>query len=268
MKFDDATGTGMAVATAMPLQLCVYDVCMASSRYIEIDVLRTLAIAGMVLYHTLYDLVVFYKWDINLFSGGWTLFERATATLFLLLVGVSFAISWSKTKNTLPLTLAYHKYLRRGLLILAGGILISTVTYAVEPETFVRFGILHLIGVSILLLPFFIIFKEGNALIGLAVIGLWSTVKHTTASGPLLLPFGVMPPHFQTIDYFPLIPWFGVILLGFSMGYFLYVRHAHPAMRISNSMQWITWPGRHSLIIYLVHQPVVLGVLYLIYRAS
>ena len=240
---------------------------MASSRYIEIDVLRTLAIAGMVLYHTLYDLVIFYDWDIPLFSTGWTLFARATATLFLLLVGISFAISWRNTKARLPLTLAYHKYLRRGLLILAGGILISTVTYAVEPETFVRFGILHLIGVSILLLPFFIVLKEGNALIGIAIISLWGTVRNTTATGPLLLPFGVMPPHFETIDYFPIIPWFGVILLGLSMGYFLYVRHAHPAMRVSRVMQWITWPGRNSLLLYLIHQPIILGILYLIYRA-
>ncbi len=235
-------------------------------RYIEIDILRTIAIAGMVVYHTLYDLVTMYGLELDLFTGEWKLFARVTASLFLLLVGVSFAISWDKTKKSLPLTLAYHKYLRRGLLILAGGILISTVTYAVDPVTYVRFGILHLIGISILLLPFFARLKEGNAFIGIAIISLWTTVLQTTASGPLLLPLGVMPAGFESVDYFPMIPWFGVILLGFSSGYFLYVRRAHAPVSVPPVLQWLTWPGRNSLIIYLIHQPIILGILYLLHR--
>jgi len=96
---------------------------MTARRYPELDLLRTLAVVMMIVYHAAYDLETLYGWPIDVHGGGWWLLARATLTLFLLLVGVSFAISWDRSGKR------YRKYLRRGLGILACGLLVSFVTY-------------------------------------------------------------------------------------------------------------------------------------------
>src|SRR3989338_7934985 len=107
-----------------------------SQRFIELDLLRSAAILGMVIYHAAYDLSAFYGWNIDVSSGGWFVFQRLIASTFLLLVGMSFAISYSRTHHSL----IWPKFLRRGLIVIACGVLISIVTYVVDAETYVRFG--------------------------------------------------------------------------------------------------------------------------------
>lgn len=225
-------------------------------RYPALDLLRTLAIAMMVTYHAAYDLEAFYDWNIDVQSGGWLLLARATLILFLLLVGASFAISWDRSAKR------YGKYLRRGLGVLACGLLVSIVTAIADPATFVRFGVLHMIAVSILLLPFVARFREWNVLLGIVCILLGQAIQGIIAPTSLLLPLGIAPTSFASVDYVPLLPWFGVVLLGYALGYFLYVRHKtkHPQFFILNSQFLILlgWPGRHALAIYLLHQPLLL----------
>lgn len=205
----------------------------------------------MIIYHAVYDLETFYGWNIGVLTGGWWLFARTTAVLFLLLVGISFAISWNRRKKNLAgasFQHLYFKYLLRGLGLFACGMLVSLVTWFLDSSTFVRFGILHMIGVSILLIPFFARLKEWNLVTGTLIIiaGQW------------------MPPlRFESVDYWPLLPWFGVVLMGFSIGYFVYVRfarHRRPE-GLRPKENWMTWPGRHALLIYLIHQPLILGFL-------
>ena len=100
----------------------------------EIDLLRTLAILMMVTYHTAYDLSAFFHVRIDPFSGGWKILQRSTAILFLLLVGVSFVLSYYKSEKR-P---SWEKYGKRGLVVLLCGMLASVVTFAVDPETYVR----------------------------------------------------------------------------------------------------------------------------------
>ena len=225
-----------------------------TSRFVELDLLRTLAIFLMILYHLAYDLEEFYGWPLGIFEHpGWIAFRVSVAALFLLLVGISFSISWSRT----PL---YKKYLKRGLGVIACGMLVSAVTYGFEPETYVRFGILHLIGVSILLLPFFARFKEWNALLGL---GFGSGLGFGTAKTSLLIPLGIPPQNFMSVDYFPLIPWFGIVLIGYAIGLQVYAKR-QPALLLTTHYSLLTrmaWPGRHALLIYLLHQPLLLGAL-------
>lgn len=230
------------------------------NRYIELDLLRTLAIIMMIVYHLAYDLQEYYGWNIGVFENtGWYLLRLSTASLFLLLVGCSFAISWNKTPT-------YRKYFKRGLGVIACGMLVSAVTYVVDPETYVRFGILHMIGTSILLLPFFARLREWNAMIGLG-IGLGFGLGLGTANTSVFIPLGIPPPDFTSVDYFPLIPWFGVVLIGYAIGYHIYVRKKPPLFSIINSQFSIfVWPGRHALLIYLLHQPLILGILGLLWR--
>jgi uncharacterized membrane protein len=229
-------------------------------RYPELDLLRTVAILGMVTYHAAYDLASFYGWQIDVFGGGWWWLERAIASLFLLLVGISFAVSAHRTPYT-----PYAKYLRRGLTLLAWGMAVSLATYLWMPQTYVRFGVLHLIGTSVLLLPLVAGLRERAILLGIFFLLLHAPLLHLRAASEWLLPIGIMPAHFATVDYFPLVPWFGVVLIGYGLGYFAYVRMRAWRTRLPthNLPQALTWPGRHSLFLYLIHQPVILGILWL-----
>ncbi|NOS67552.1 MAG: DUF1624 domain-containing protein [Candidatus Peribacteraceae bacterium] len=237
-----------------------------SHRYVELDLLRTLAIAMMVTYHGAYDLSQFYGWNIHVFEGGWRLLWQSTVTLFLLLVGCSFAISWNRhgeKHGDASFRFRYRKYLLRGIGVIACGMLVSAVTFMIDPETYVRFGILHVIGVSILLLPFFAFLKEGNVLIGMLVISLMKIIPDATTDTSLLLPIGIMPSGFASVDYIPLIPWFGVVLIGYAIGEALYVRRKTGALFTFNFPLFtaLVLPGRNALLIYLLHQPILLGIL-------
>ncbi len=253
-------------------------------RYVELDLLRTLAIVMMVIYHLAYDLEMYHGFPLGLFENtSWYLLRQGTASLFLLLVGTSFAISWNRhqTKHgESSFAVRYKKYVLRGLGVIGCGMLVSMVTYVAEPETYVRFGILHMIGVSILLLPFFARFREWNLLLGISFIGFQKIIVDILSVAgrrPALLPLGVMPTDFMSVDYFPLIPWFGIVLMGYAVGYFLYVRQRGFRKSSSDSSvssdssyarrrRALTWPGKNALLIYLLHQPLILGLLALLSR--
>lgn len=220
----------------------------------ELDILRTVAILGMVTYHTAYDLQIFYGWDIDVFSGGWKTLQIATATLFLLLVGVTSSISGRHP---------FKRFVRIGSAALA----VSVVTYVIDPETYVRFGILHLIAASALLMPLVRRLNIWLIVPGIILIALGNTVTSMRIGTSLLLPLGIRPPGFTTVDYFPLVPWFGVILIGYGIGYLLYTRLSHQTICHIEAKKLISealsWPGRHSLLLYLVHQPIIIGFLWI-----
>ncbi len=241
-------------------------------RRLEIDLLRTLAILMMIVYHAAFDLRAFYGWDIDVLHGVWWRLARSTATLFLVLVGASFVLSWhrwatprgrSRPAPTEMMHDMYPKYFRRAMFILACAMLVTLVTYFFDPHTYVRFGILHLIAVSTLLLPLFIFFKEWNVLIGAIVVAIGMLIKGTIVPTPILLPFGFLPPNFDTIDYFPLLPWLGLVLMGMGLGHFFYVRQKIPLIPHSDGKywKWLTFTGRHAFIIYLLHYPILVVIL-------
>ena len=231
-------------------------------RFPELDVLRTLAILGMIIYHGAYDLVTFYDYDFQMMQGGWLILQRTVAITFLLLVGISFAISCNRTSAEK----IWIKFLKRGLTVIACGYLVSIVTYIIDPVTYVRFGILHLIGVSIILLPFFMRFKRWNLLIATVIFLSGSWIRPIILPANVLLPLGFMPPFFKTVDYFPLLPWFSTVLIGLVIGQTFYVRnlawrtHLPSSLLTPYALRLITIPGRHALLIYLIHQPILLGI--------
>ncbi len=125
-----------------------------SRRLWEVDSLRGFAIVGMVVFHALYDLNAFGSYAVNLQSGFWHYFEQTIAALFIALVGVSLVLSSSRARQVRGTGPAlFAKYVRRGLTVFAWGLGITAVTWVLMPEEYVRFGILHLIGVSIVLKP-------------------------------------------------------------------------------------------------------------------
>ena len=210
-------------------------------RIIEIDLLRTIAITLMIIYHTAFDLWYFYQWDIDLGSTAWTAFRITTASLFLLISGISSRFS-------------KHPF-KRALVVLACAMLITGVTYVNDPSTFIYFGILHCIGIGMLLLIPLKRLKEMNILLGIILLFFPLFSFH----------FPLSTLHFvrATLDYYPLIPWFGIMLIGSGLGHYLYIRNTlHLPGAIPNILTWI---GKHALIIYMIHQPILLVLLALLY---
>ncbi len=214
----------------------------------EIDLLRSLAILLMIVYHTAFDLRVLYNWQFDLWSMPWETLRIITGSLFLFLSGVSANFS------TRPL--------RRALVVLGCALLITIATYIYDPNSYIRFGILHCIGIGMLLLMYCKRLKEITIPLGIVIVLIGNAMQDNVVDTALLLPLGFLPPAFTTLDYYPLLPWFGVMLIGMGIGHFLYVRkHVRSIPRLPKI---ITFPGRHALLIYMVHQPILLVVLNII----
>lgn len=227
----------------------------------EIDFLRGLAIILMVGYHLLYDLgdfvglKKFLGFSTDLTTPAWVVAQIFFAGLFVLLSGISTTFS--------------RNNLRRFLKFLAVALLITAATYVFDKSSVILFGIIHCLAVSVLL--YMLLFKKHRP----AVRALWGSLilitgfflpalrKTTALSSNWLLPFGLPGPNFASFDYFPLIPWFGVFLTGTALGQWLY-SEKKSLIRQPLPETFINWCGRQSLWIYLLHQPIIMGILYLL----
>jgi len=235
-------------------------------RFPEIDLLRGLAIAMMVVYHTLFALVFAGVAAIPVTTGFWRVFQLATAALFLGIAGVSLSISASRAAKYLDSRGLARKFLWRGAGLIAAGMVITAVTLVLVPDAPILFGILSCLGVSILLSPLFFRYRNLLPLAGWVVIlvgVLWLPVR-----GPApFLPLGVYPPGFSSLDWVPLFPWMGVVMLGIAAGNSLYPA-GERAFRFPASLATVPppllWPGRHSLLLYFLHVPVILALLSLL----
>jgi uncharacterized membrane protein len=231
-------------------------------RFWEVDAARGVAIVMMLVYHLTYDLDNFGGYDIESTSGFWARFADATASAFLFLVGSSLAISYSRTGARRGL---FGKYLRRGLRIFAYGMAL-TIVFLILGMGIVAFGILHLIGVSIILAYPLLKYRFVNLIVGasLIAVGWYMRAQGVALESPWLLPLGVVPENWSMPDYRPLLPWFGVVLLGLFTGNVLYEGDRRP-VGVSRKTPLVAKPlvplGRNSLFIYLVHQPILIALL-------
>ena len=236
------------------------------ARIWEIDFLRGLAIILVIGYHLLYDLgdylgmPRFLGWSTDLSTVAWKIAQNFFAGLFVLLSGTSSALTRSN--------------IRRGLRLLAVALALTLATYLIavwlhlfDPADTIIFGILHSLAVSMLL--YGAVFRNVpagvNALCGAAVVALAALLpvaaKALAIRSNWLIPFGLPGPSFSSLDYFPLIPWFGVFLIGAALGRTVYAsKKSLLPWRMPRN--FVNFAGRHSLVIYIAHQPVIMGVLY------
>ena len=219
------------------------------------DAARGVAILMMVLYHFVYDLDTFGGYDIESTSGFWARFADLTAFSFVFLVGVSLAISYAKSSAGSEQAL-FGKYLWRGIKIIGYGMVLTVATWVLGMGIIV-FGILHLIGTSIILAYPFLRFRLLNLLTGLSLIaaGWYMQTLGVSSESPWLLPLGVVPEGLFMPDYRPLLPWFGVVLLGVFVGNLAYGSgkriagiawgrsESCPASRVSREVFTIYLPG-------------------------
>lgn len=233
-------------------------------RFWEIDALRGMAIIMMVVFHLLYDLDYLGIASIAVHNGFWRAFALLTASIFVFLVGISLAISHARARQRLEGSALYRKYLRRGSGLFLLGMLITGVTYLFLGDRFVVFGILHLIGLSVILAPLFFPYPRGCLLAGILVIAAGFLISGI--EGPIWLAWlGIHPASFSSVDYEPLFPWFGLVLIGLFAGARLYPggKRAFLFTDISNPVSdGFSYLGKHSLLIYLLHQPLILLLLF------
>ena len=239
-----------------------------TERYQEIDVLRGLAIFGMIVFHFFFDLDFLGIAEREMYAGGWGIFQKAIATTFLLLVGVSLTLSYARAQKHHAIPSLFAKYGKRALMVFGCGVLITLVTYLLYPQQYIVFGILHMIGVSILLALAFLSLYWLNLVLGVVLIYLGTIVQQQVVQTKALLWLGFVYPGFTTLDYYPLLPWFGVVLVGLFLGKYFYPRAERRFRSVFAPIPagWIpkllSWMGRRSLMIYLVHQPILIGLLF------
>jgi uncharacterized membrane protein len=236
-------------------------------RYPEVDMVRGIAILMMILFHTVFDLSFFGISAVEVSSGFWKYFAYATASLFLLIVGVSLTISHARATASLSGHRLTLKFVYRGAGIFLLGLLVTVVTFLYLHEGYIVFGILHLIGISVMISPLFFRFKKYNLVWGLLFIitGYFLAM----IDGPAwLLPFGIHPATFWSVDYEPVFPWTGIVLFGMGIGEYLYpggVRKFAIPNIPSFFVEPLAFLGKHSLMIYLIHQPLIILLLAVIF---
>jgi uncharacterized membrane protein len=230
-------------------------------RFWEVDAARGIAIIMMIVYHCTYDLDTLGGYHIQSTTGYLALFADVTAGLFLFLVGISLAIS--RTRTSLTGWRLFGKYLARGLRILAYGMVLTIIFLALGMGV-VAFGILHLIGFSIILAYPFLSLRLTNLVLGtvIFVAGQYVLAQDLYSQSFWLLPFGVVPEGVVMPDYRPLLPWFGVVLIGLFFGNVVYGgRPAVPEDKAPVLARPLLPLGRNSLFIYLIHQPIIIALL-------
>lgn len=240
---------------------------LREDRLWEIDALRGVAIVMMVIYHFLWDLHSLGGYDIALRTGFWSYWQIATASLFTGLVGLSLTLSYNRERETHPTGSLWPKYIIRGLTILTWGLVIGVVTFlALGVGMYVRFGILHLIGLSIILAYPFLRFRWLNLVLGALVILIGTGVPRLGLTLPWLEWLAPTPG--SGVDYAPLFPWFGRVLIGIFLGNTLYAggvrRFSLPDASQNALVKVLRLLGENSLLIYLIHQPIMIASLYLL----
>jgi len=235
-------------------------------RFWEIDCLRGIAIIGMILFHFFFDLDYFKAYSLGADWKFWWLFPRAIAGTFILLVGISLTISYNRTRMQKSGKALYRKYLARGMRIFSLGLLITLVTWIFLPGGTILFGILQFIGVSIILSFLLVEHPKMALILSLALVSAGAYLQNFTFNFPWLLWLGFPPSDFYTFDYFPLLPWLGVTFLGIFLGNLFYPRGTR-RFKIKEGYNFflaknLCFLGRHSLIAYLVHQPILILVLW------
>lgn len=241
-----------------------------NERFWEVDSLRGIAIIMMISYHFLFDINFFGIYPVDVYGGFLWFMARATAFTFIFLVGISLTLSNARAeiRGGYNGGKGFNKFLKRGIKIFSLGILITIVTWIFIPQEFIMFGVLHFIGLSIILAYPFINRKNLDLILGIFVIIVGIYLGNFTFNFNWLFWVGFIPNNLQTVDYFPLFPWFGVILIGLFFGSILYKNYQRqfklPDLADSYPVRGFSFLGRNSLVIYLIHQPVLIIILYLL----
>ncbi len=216
------------------------------ARVWEIDFFRGIALVLMVFFHLLFDLKELYGYPVQYNSGIYFYIGKVSVILFILVAAVSSTFSRNNT--------------RRAVKILAAALLISVVSHLYNPIFGIKFGILHFLGTSILLFP---LFRKLNkyllAILGTVIIAAGQYLNSVSVEHNYLFIFNLTSSPWVSADFYPLFPWFGVFLYGIALGKLLYPNRKS-LFRYTPRRNLLCFIGRHTLPVYLIHQPLLLLV--------
>ena len=216
-----------------------------------LDALRGFAVVLMVIFHFCYDLTLFDLASIPIYQDArWIAFRYIIVSLFLGAMGASLYLHMRKGMN-------WHSYWRRLVILALSAGAITFITFFALKEKYIFFGILHLIILSSLLGLFFVRFFWLNLLFGTLILWIGFGYSNAFFNQTWLLWLGLRTLSTGAADYTPVFPWFGAVLIGMFMTRLLGNRLFHSAKHLDQ----LIFLGRHSLIIYLLHQPVLWGLL-------
>jgi uncharacterized membrane protein len=225
-------------------------------RFAELDFFRGSAIISMIIYHIFFQLRFFGIYSVDIFNGWWYIFARSIAITFLLLVGISIVLSYRSRKSN-------FRNLYRGGILFFIALGVSLVTFLTFTEYTIYFGVLHFIAFMLLLSPLIVrlrVYPLAIISIFSIAIGFW--FKSLIVESEYLFWIGLRSSTFKTFDYFPVFPWIGVVLLGMLIGK-VYYRHTESSESMNFGL--LNWFSRNSLLIYLIHNPIIYGLLKLIF---
>lgn len=221
------------------------------NRIWEIDFFRGCALILMILFHLLYDLKEVFNISINFNLTLYSLIGRSSAIIFIFISGLSSTFSKSNAK--------------RGYKILLIAIIITIITHALDPDFGIKFGILHFLGVCMLLYPLLSKIRKSILIVlGIIIFLLNFFIKNISIETDLFFPIGINTSAFTSSDYYPLIPWLSLFILGIVFGQILY-KKKESIFKHNFKPNIINKIGGKTLIIYLLHQPIIFAILTLIY---
>lgn len=227
-----------------------------SERISWLDGWRGIACYCMLVYHLLFDFLIF-GWVTSEFLFSWPMvvFQKSIAFSFILCAG------WSVTLS--------GKNIRRGLLVSAAGLVVVAGSWVAG--AFIKFGVLQFLGLAILLYAFAgrwtsrIPEKLAPVLwLGLFLVT-WVITEHVRVESEWLFWLGFRARGFSSADYVPMIPYVFLFLLGSWMGQMAAKYRERLPFLEKTAPAWLTWPGKRTLWIYILHQPVMYGICAAVY---
>jgi uncharacterized membrane protein len=232
-------------------------------RYPILDALRGMALVAMFAYHFGFDLVYFEILKSNPYESPiWIACRTLILSTFLLLAGTSLTLANRDGVR-------WPAFWRRLGQIAGCALLVSLGSYLMFPKSWIYFGVLHHIALASLLGLAVLRFDRTNLWLGIALIGLGLFVKAPLFDPKQLNWIGFMTHKPITEDYVPLLPWVGVVLIGMFLGQ-RFLASAPSAFKdwrpAAGASRLLALGGRHTLLLYMLHQPVFMGLLYLLLR--
>ena len=236
------------------------------SRLALLDVLRGTAIAAMTVYHFFFDLEFFGLAYFGVSERwGWIAFVRAIPATFIAIAGISLYLAHRKG-------IVWRNFWWRIGYLAAAAMLVTIVSWLIDPDAIIWFGILHCIAASSVLGLALLDAPLGVVIVSAATVLIAPLLATPALNAPWLLWLGLGTEEPPSDDYNPLFPWFAFLLIGIAIARVI-------APHIADAV-WARWvprdpatrmlalAGRHSLLIYLLHHPILMGILFGISRLA
>lgn len=242
---------------------------MKKDRVVVLDEFRGIAVVLMVIYHVLYSLEFIFGYNLgfHLLTNPFTVYlQRIIGCMFVFISGVSSGLSSN-----------YHINFKNGVKVGIISILITIVTKIIIPEELIVFGVLHFLSVMMLAVALFrycnkkhhktrffhMILSGTFAILFIACYNIGESYSNTSHS-LLISILGFPAKNFYSADYYPILPWGFLFLSGFNLSESIKKFNKLKIFRLMSNHSWLSYIGENSLVVYIVHQPIIIVIIYIL----